>query len=95
MINRYQKIIDEAFLSCYRKLYAQSTPKGDFDQLMETAKINSRGEKEIPYLDYEIDHDLLESIIQESIKGFKLPKKYHVGFRNGILLGCSPKSKYK
>jgi hypothetical protein len=48
----------------------------------------------IPYLEYEIEHERLEEIIKEVSKKFKFKKYIADGFRIGILMGCSPKSKY-
>ena len=48
-----QNKIDDALFDCYRELFANSTPKGDFDQLVEDATVNDRGQKEIPFDDYE------------------------------------------
>ena len=40
-----QKRIENAMLDCYRELFANSTPKGDFDKLMEEAETNEFGQK--------------------------------------------------
>jgi hypothetical protein len=93
--SRQQKKIDEAFMECYRRLYKESTPSADFDQLMENAPLNERGQKEIPFLEYEIEHKRLEEIISEVAKEFKFKKWQADSFRFGILMGCSPKSKYE
>jgi len=78
---------------CYRELFANSEPSADFDALMENATINNRGEKEIPFMDHEIEDVLLYKIIDKYAKQLK-PKWERRRFKNSILLGCSPKTKY-
>ena len=93
-MNAKQKRHNEAVMECYRRLFKNSTPEGDFDMLLETATINENGEKVIPFNDYEIDHTLLLSIIEDCIKEYKIKPAYNAeAFRFTILLGCSPKSK--
>ena len=53
-----EKIIHEI----YRDMFKASTPSGDWDELLKNATINERGEKEIPFMDYEIDKDEMENI---------------------------------
>jgi len=83
---------DVLFLDCFRELFAKSTPKGDFDELLANATINERGEKVIPFMDYEIDDGLLHDIIEKYTIQVK-PRWKRIGFKNGVLLGPSPKSK--
>jgi len=83
---------EQLIMDCYRELFRESTPIGDFDELVENATVNERGEKEIPFNDYEINDALLYGIIDKYAKQIK-PKWRKVAFRNTILLGCSPKSK--
>jgi len=89
--------ISNAMLDCYRELFAKSTPKGDFDKLMEDAELNEFGQKVIPFMDYEIEEDLFEEILQKYIddKSLKLSKYEKRGFSISIHLGCSPKTKSK
>ena len=83
---------DRLIMDCYRELFANSEPKADFDELVANATINERGEIEIPFMEHEIDDTLLQEIIDKYAK--KLRAKWQrAGFRNSILLGCSPKSK--
>lgn len=87
--------IDDAILNCYRELFANSTPVGDFDKLMEEAEINDRGQKVIPFMDYEIDQDLFNKIVDKyaNQKSLKFTSHYREAFKRTILLGCSPKFK--
>ena len=84
-----QKAIDE----CYRRLYKAATPSADFDLLVETATIDDNGLKHIPFLDYELEEDKFESIIEDVIKEFKISSMRKDPFRVSIMLGCSPKFK--
>jgi hypothetical protein len=85
--------IDDALFDCYRELFANSTPQGDFDQLVENAKINDNGQKEIPFDDYEIDEDRFQEIIKSTLAKHKVPKSLHRSFSIAIHLGCSPRFK--
>lgn len=92
-----KKRIENAMLDCYRELFAKSTPKGDFDKLMEEASTNEFGQKVIPFMDYEIDEKDFDTILQKYIedKLLKLSKYEKRGFSISIHLGCSPKFKSK
>jgi hypothetical protein len=83
--------ITDALWDCYRELFANSTPKGDFDLLVENATTNERGQKEIPFDDYEICEERFQEIIEASIKKHKVPKHLRQQFSVAIHLGCSPR----
>tara|TARA_R110000764_G_scaffold71405_2_gene147156 strand:+ start:993 stop:1271 length:279 start_codon:yes stop_codon:yes gene_type:complete len=83
-----EKAIDE----CYRRLYKAATPSADFDLLVENATIDDMC-KHIPFLDYELEEDKFESIIEDVIKEFKISSMRKGPFRVSIMLGCSPKFK--
>lgn len=91
-MKRKKDNIDDAIHYCYCELFNNSTPQGDFNELVKNATINKRGEKVIPFDDYNIEHNKLDEIIMLSIKKFKIPKRQHQLFKNTILLGCSPKT---
>lgn len=86
-----QNKIDDALFDCYRELFANSTPVGDFDKLVENATINERGQKEIPFDDYEISEVRFQEIIVDTLKKHKVPKSLHHSFSVAIHLGCSPR----
>ena len=92
-----KKRIENAMLDCYRELFANSTPKGDFDKLMEEAELNEFGQKVIPFMDYEIDEEDFETILEKYMndKSIKLSAYEKRGFSIAITLGCSPKFKPK
>jgi Mg/Co/Ni transporter MgtE len=88
------KNIDKAMMHCYRELYANATPPASFDELLENATVNEQRQKVIPFLDYEIDEDVFEEIVADTIKVYKINRSFlKQSFRFTILLGCSPKFK--
>lgn len=88
------KNIDKALMHCYRELYANATPPASFDELLENATVNEQGQKVIPFLDYEIEEDMFEEIVADTIKVYKINRSYlKQSFRFTILMGCSPKFK--
>ena len=77
----------------YRDLYKYSTPKADFDELVEKATINEYGQKDIGFMNYEIPESLFNEIVEKHTKGRRLTKIKQQMIRNTILFGCSPKFK--
>jgi len=105
-IKRLQSIINKKVMTreqknenilteMYRRSFAASTPKGDFDELMANATINEFGQKVIPYMDYKCKHEVMEQIVEDVLKENKVPKWRHQGFKNAFMLGCSPKTEIK
>jgi hypothetical protein len=90
-----EKRNDKILHELYRRAFAASTPKGDFDYLLENATINGRGQKEIPFMDYECESEVLEEILDSVMKEFKVPVRERKSFSVGFYLGCSPKTKPK
>ena len=90
---RRQEKIDKIIMDIYHKLYAAATPAADFDLLMEESPKNERGQVMIPYLDYEIEQSLCDSIIEEALKNFKAPKRIKESIKISIYMRCSPKFK--
>jgi hypothetical protein len=89
-----QSRIENAMLECYRELYKHSTPSADFDILMKTADKNEFDQLIIPFIDYEIDSSVMDEIIKNTCKKYRFNRHTSVLFRNSILLGCSPKTKF-
>lgn len=88
------KSIDKALMYCYRELYANATPSASFDELLKNATINERGQREIPFMDYEIEESKFDEIIDDTIKVYKIKGAIlKQSFKNTILFGCSPKFK--
>jgi hypothetical protein len=88
-----KKKLEKIILDCYQELYENSTPKGDFKQILENAKFNEMGEKIIPYNDYELDKTVYENIINKYVKKYKMDDYTHSVFNFRIYLGCGPKYK--
>lgn len=85
---------DDAIMECYRRLYANSTPSADFDQLFEEAEINEFGQKKIDFNSYEIEQKTFEQILNDIVKEYKIKYKWRQqAFKNTITLGVSPKFK--
>jgi len=80
--------INDIIIECYTELYANSDPQADFQKLMQNAEINEAGEKIIDYMDYKINIDKMNEIIEKHSK--KMPIYLRKSFKNTILLGCSP-----
>jgi len=88
------KSIDKALMHCYRELFANSTPAASFDELLKNSTTNERGQREIPFLDYEIEESKFDEIIDDTIKVYKIKGTIlKQSFKNTILFGCSPKFK--
>ena len=83
----------EIVLEIYQLLFAASTPPADFNELMENATVNDRGQKEIPFMDHEIDKGDFEEIMNKRLRKSRLPKYKKQIIRNTVYLGCSPKFK--
>ena len=77
----------------YRRAYAASTPIGDFDAMVQNASLNEFGQKVIPFLKYECEYEIMDQIVVDVLKEYKVPKRRHELFRNSFMLGCSPKTK--
>ena len=87
-----KKNLDNAMMHCYRELYANATPPASFDELLKNATTYGQGQKVIPYNDYEIEEDLFEKIVKDTIKIYKINKSFlKQSFRFTIMMGCSPK----
>lgn len=89
MMSKDERVLHELF----RRAFAASTPAGDWDQLLENATVNERGQKEIPFMEYECDESTLTEIFESTMKEFKVPKWKRRAFKFEYWLGPSPKTK--
>lgn len=88
------KNIDKAIMHCYRELFANATPAASFDELLKNSTVNDRGQREIPFMDYEIEESVFDEIVEDTTKLYKIKHKiFKQSFKNTILFGCSPKFK--
>ena len=90
-----QKKLEKIVLDIYRELYENSEPKADFDHLMKTSPLNEFNQIDIPFMDYEIDQDIMDNIIEKHIKRNKISGYNAKQIKTTVYLGCSPKSKLK
>ena len=77
----------------YREMYAVSTPPADFDELINSAEINKRGQKIILFDNYEISEKNYCEILERNLKGKRITKLKQQMIKNTIALGCSPRFK--
>ena len=77
----------------YRELYTNSEPSCDFDELVNSAEKNEKGEKIIPFENYFIDQGLMDEIIEKHLKNKRLTKLAKNSIKFNIYLGVSPRSK--
>jgi len=77
---------DKIVLEMYRRMYAESEPKGDIDKIIST------GEGKMPnfFLAYYLPQERVEEIVLEVCKEFNVPKKRWSEFLNEITLGSAP-----
>lgn len=92
MGRKSKKALDNIILNIYRDLYRNSTPKADFDELVENATINEEGKKDIHYENYHIDGKLMDDIVEKYLKHYKLCKIDRQIVKVNVYLGCSPTS---
>lgn len=86
------KKIEQLIWDIYRDLYKNSTPSVNFDELVENATLNERGEKVIPFMDYYIDQDKMDEIVESHLKRKRLSEWEIKGIKFQVYLGCSPTS---
>ena len=84
-----EKILHEL----YRRSFKASEPSADWDELLENATINEEGQKEIPFMDYECEQEILENIFNDVMKEYKIAKHKRKSYSITFYLGCSPKTK--
>lgn len=89
--------VEQAIWDCLVELYANSTPSADFNKLVEDAEINKEGKKVIHFMDYEIERNKMDEIVDKHRSKLlkrsrnKLMEEHTFNF--SIYLGCSPKTK--
>lgn len=81
-----QKVMD-----IYTEMYAKSEPSVNFQSLIDSAEINERGQKVIPFNDYILDAKIGDEIIRKHCRWLREYDKKAIKFE--VYLGCSPKFK--
>lgn len=90
------KNVDAAMKHAYRQLFANATPPASFDKLLEEAPIDEHGYKAIDFMAYEIEKEVYDKIMEDTMKLYKIKHKiWKNAFRFSIDLGCSPRIKNK
>jgi hypothetical protein len=85
---------DKTLYEIYKRLFAAATPPGDFDELVENAEFDKYGRRHIPFMDYEIENDIMDNIINSILDENKIKNEHkRKQYITTIYLGCSPKSK--
>ena len=84
----WQNIIHDTYV----ELYKNAEPQADFDELVNNATINDRGQKVIPFSDYSIYPGVMDSIIAYFEKKYRMNKTQRSQYEFEIYLGCSPVS---
>lgn len=85
-----EKKIESIIHDIYVELYKNASPPAYFDELVANAKINDRGQKEIPFMDYYLPQEDMDRIIEKHCK--KVTKYMASKIKATILIGCSPTS---
>lgn len=86
------KKMGELVWEIYRDLYKNSTPSADFDQLIANAEVNERGEKLLSFMDYYLEKEKFDEIVESHLKGKKLTERELRAIKFEIYLGASPTS---
>lgn len=81
---------EEAILECYTRLFANSEPPANFQELVDNAPLNGRGKKEFDYTSYKIDEEKYNKIVEGVVKKYKFNGKKVQNIKNIVALGCSP-----
>ncbi len=90
------KSMNAAMMHAYRELFANATPPASFDKLLEEAPINEHGQRVIDFMAYEIEQEVYDRIMEDTIKLYKIKHKiWKNAFKFSIDLGCSPRIKNK
>lgn len=82
-------------MNILKELYENSTPKGNFDELVNNAPVMEDGRKYIPFNDYEIEKDIMKNIVNCHMKAHRLSKYEQDIVRCEVYLGPSPRIKMK
>ena len=67
---------NEAIKECYMRLYKESKPSANFQELIDNANKNIHGEKIINFRSHEIEKEKFESIVKNIIKKHKKENKH-------------------
>jgi hypothetical protein len=80
---------EKILIEIYQKMYEEATPSADFDKLMKSGEAKKEGW----FLNYSLEQERQEEILDEAMKKYKVPKWKRKQFSVTVNLGCSPKFK--
>lgn len=80
------KKLSDIVIEVYRELYKNSEPKADFDEMMRAGETK----KEEFFMDYYLDVDKQQEIMDEVMGRYKLDKYMKRRISENVNLGCSP-----
>lgn len=72
------------------EIYKASIPSASWDDLLRDSPRNEAGQIEVPFEDYHISDQILDDIIQETAKKYRLSKADLESLRTNVYLGPSP-----
>ncbi len=85
--------LEKALFEAFVEVYKVSEPPADFNELVANAPLNERGQKNIPFNNYQCDESTMREILKTVAKKYKLNKQNIRNLEISFWLGCSPKSK--
>ena len=80
------KKITEVIEECYRRMYKETEPVGDIDEIKKSGEGKMEGFFMAYYLNQERQYEIMEQVIEE----FKVPKIQRKMVINSVVLGASP-----
>jgi len=92
MPSKREEKLWKVVLAIYKKMYAESTPTGDIDEMIKSGETKKKG-----FFDkYHLCQERQDAIIAEEIKANKWIKKWeHQKIKTTVYLGSSPRFELK
>jgi len=85
---RSDKYLWNVCMEIYREMYKKATPSANFDELIKKGITKKEGW----FMDYYLDEETQEKIVDKICKKHKLNKYEKRKVKAAICLGCSPTS---
>ena len=67
---------NELLHELFRRVYRVSSPPANYDELLENAEVNERGQKVIPFDDYECSIDVMENILKQFFIDYNITSEW-------------------
>lgn len=85
---------NELLHELFRRVYRVSSPPANYDELLENAEVNERGQKVIPFDDYECSIDVMEEVLKQFFIDYNITSEWDKRrFSYSYWLGPTPKTK--